>query len=71
MIIFWNKTAEDLQKFNTEINQLHQSIQFTLEVSDKELPFLDLLIIKNKTDILQRNRFTSIFRFPILSSRSY
>ena len=52
IFIFWNKSADDLQKFNTEINQLHQSIQFTMEVSDKELPFLDLLIIKNRTDII-------------------
>ena len=44
--IFWTKTQEDLQKFHSILNNLHESIQFTMEASTKNLPFLDLFIVK-------------------------
>ncbi|XP_062610424.1 uncharacterized protein LOC134272191 [Saccostrea cucullata] len=45
--IFWTRSEEDLTQFHSLLNNLHDSIQFTIEKSRKELPFLDLLIIKN------------------------
>lgn len=45
--IFWTKGEDDLEKFHSLLNTLNESIQFTMEKSDKELPFLDLRIIKN------------------------
>ncbi|XP_062601156.1 uncharacterized protein LOC134262845 [Saccostrea cucullata] len=52
IFIFWNKTEDDLEKFHTVINQLQESIQFTMEMSDRQLPFLDLLLIKDDTKII-------------------
>lgn len=44
--IFWTKGEADLEKLHSLQNTLNESIQFTMEKSDKELPFLDLRIIK-------------------------
>ena len=44
--IFWTKSEEELQKFHNTINNIHESIKFTIESSTTELPFLDILIIK-------------------------
>lgn len=44
--IFWTIGEDDLEKCHSLLNTLNESIQFTMEKSDKELPFLDLRIIK-------------------------
>ena len=53
--IFWTKSEEELQTFHSTINNIHESIKFTVESSTIELPFLDILIIKEgakiKTDL--------------------
>ncbi|KAK3097441.1 hypothetical protein FSP39_009676 [Pinctada imbricata] len=53
--IFWTKSEEELQTFHRTINNIHESIKFTVESSTIELPFLDILIIKEgakiKTDL--------------------
>jgi hypothetical protein len=49
--IFWTKSLQDLQLFNNILNRLHQNIKFTMESNENELPFLDILIIKDGTKI--------------------
>lgn len=46
-IIFWSRSEKDLYKFKDLINSLHPSIKFTMETSDTQLPFLDILILKS------------------------
>lgn len=43
--IFWTKSVDDLQIFHKILNSLHDSLQFAMEISEKELPFLDILVI--------------------------
>ncbi|XP_061194818.1 uncharacterized protein LOC133202982 [Saccostrea echinata] len=50
--IFWNRSNEDLQEFHSILNNLHPSIKFTVEKSGLELPFLDILIIKEGRKII-------------------
>ncbi|KAK3091940.1 hypothetical protein FSP39_023867 [Pinctada imbricata] len=68
--IFWNRSLDDLNKFHDLLNGLHTSIQFTMEQSEKELPFLDTLIIKedNKitTDLFYKS--TDTHQYLIFSS---
>lgn len=42
--ILWSRSNEDLQKFHTMLNNLHEDINFTIESSKTELPFLDVMI---------------------------
>ncbi|XP_062579154.1 uncharacterized protein LOC134241086 [Saccostrea cucullata] len=49
--IFWTKSEEDLTKFHSVINELHDSINFTSDMNRNSLPFLDILLIKNGEDI--------------------
>ena len=53
--IFWTKSEEELQTFHRAINNIHESIKFTIESSQTHLPFLDILVIKEgnkiKTDL--------------------
>lgn len=44
--IYWTKSLDDLQNFHKILNSLHDSLQFTIEISEKELPYLDILVIK-------------------------
>ena len=50
--VFWTKTREELQDFYGLLNNIHPSIKFTMDVQDKELPFLDITIIKENTQII-------------------
>ena len=50
--IFWTKSEEDLERFHSLINNLHESIKFTMEKNEKTLPFLDILIIKEGAKII-------------------
>ncbi|XP_061187186.1 uncharacterized protein LOC133195360 [Saccostrea echinata] len=49
--IFWTRSEEDLRKFHSVFNELHDSINFTNDMNRDSLPFLDILIIKNGEDI--------------------
>ena len=44
--IIWNTSLLSLpiERFCVELNSLHPKIQFTMEVSEKEISFLDVLI---------------------------
>ena len=50
--IFWTKTEDDLRRFHSIINNIHESIKFTMETSENELPFLDIRIIKRENIII-------------------
>ena len=50
-LILWSESEEDLEKFKDIINNIHCDIQFTSESSNKEIPFLDILIKKEGTII--------------------
>lgn len=49
--IMWLYDFEQLSKFKNKINNINHRIQFTFEYNHKQLPFLDLLIIKSSTEI--------------------
>ena len=60
--IIWNKSENDLLSFHNILNSIHQSIKFTIESNNHELPFLDILVIKTdskiSTDIYFKNTDT-------------
>ena len=45
-IIFWDKRLCDFQEVFNILNEMHQSIKFTMECSDSHLKFLDVLVYK-------------------------
>ena len=53
--ILWTKSKQELLDFEKTVNSLHPDIRFTIECSDKQLPFLDVLVKKEgskpETDI--------------------
>jgi hypothetical protein len=44
--IFWNKSLDDLHKFERILNSLHKDIQFKIQFSPTKLSFLDVIVIK-------------------------
>ena len=50
-LIIWSGSQNDLIKLNRIINNIHPDFQFTMEISDKDLPFLDILIRKQNNKI--------------------
>jgi len=44
--IFLERPIEDLIRFEKILNSLHKDIRFKMQVSNTELPFLDILLIK-------------------------
>ena len=63
--ILWTKSISELATLHTILNSLHVDINFTLDSSEIELPFLDCLVIKRGT-ILE----TDIFYKPT-DSKAY
>ncbi|XP_062579660.1 uncharacterized protein LOC134241640 [Saccostrea cucullata] len=49
--IRWNDNIERLSIFHQLLNDLDSNIKFTMESSDMELPFLDVLVIKEDTKL--------------------
>ena len=49
--IFWTKSLSELHEFHDLLNNLHTSIKFTVDINETELPFLDILIIKENRNI--------------------
>jgi len=62
--IFWERQIEDLIRFEKILNSLHKDIRFKMQVSDTELPFHDILFLKDKHII------TDIF-YKITDSKQY
>ena len=42
---------ENLKNFHNYLNSLHPDIYFPIEIGEKHLPFLDVLLEKNGTDL--------------------
>jgi hypothetical protein len=64
--IFWSKTDEELNDLHNMLNNLHPYIKFTMEKSATELPFLDILIIKQGLEnynrpVPQKDGLSSIY----------
>ena len=49
--IIWVNSEEELTEFHEIINNLHSDIKFTIEKSEKQLPFLDILLVKTGTQL--------------------
>ena len=47
----WTRSLNDLNRLHYILNSLHPSINFTIEYSKKELPFLDVLVKNTGTNI--------------------
>ena len=57
-IILWDPNWGDINKLHTILQNIHPNIKFTMECSDKEIPFLDILLKINgqviSTDIYRK-----------------
>ena len=49
--IIWVNSEEELTEFHETIDNLHSDIKFTIEKSKKQLPFLDILLVKTGTQL--------------------
>ncbi|CAC5415568.1 unnamed protein product [Mytilus coruscus] len=49
--ILLNHSSDMLIEFKDLLNEINENIQFTMEYNSNQLPFLDILIIKNGTNI--------------------
>ncbi|KAJ8318533.1 hypothetical protein KUTeg_003624 [Tegillarca granosa] len=49
--IIWTKSSNALTNFERTLNNLHPAIKFTKEINSNNIPFLDILVIKNGTEI--------------------
>ena len=49
--IFWIKGKDELNKFHSMLNKLHPDLKFTIEYSEENLSFLDILLIKTNNHI--------------------
>ena len=50
-LVPWTKSNEDLATLHTTLNNLHKDIRFTLQYSNKEHSFLDVLVKNNEEKI--------------------
>ncbi|XP_014771811.1 uncharacterized protein LOC106870299 [Octopus bimaculoides] len=69
-LILWSHTLDQFIDFKNLINSVNNHIQFTMEYSQDQLPFLDILIIKKginiETDIHYRP--TDSKQYPLFTS---
>ena len=49
--IFWQKSREELEILFNMLNNINPKIHFTMEFSSENLPFLNILICKENTEI--------------------
>ena len=59
IFIVWDNTVENLHKFHQYLNSRNDHLRFTLEFSDTQISFLDVLVLK-EGDTLQ----TDLYRKP-------
>ena len=71
IFIIWTGTKSEFEQYMHTINQIHQTIKFTHEISDTELTFLDVTLYKGdrflsqnildlRTHIKATNNYTSM-----------
>ena len=51
VLFFWIKDTDELNTFIKILNDLHEDINFTMEINNETLSFLDILICKEKCNI--------------------
>ena len=51
LFLIWKGTDEELQKLYRLMNTMDEDLKFTMEVSDEQIPFLDVLVIKHDNKI--------------------
>ena len=54
--LLWFKSEDDLRKLHLMLNDLHEDINFTMETSNVELPFLDVKV-KNVDGLIETDIF--------------
>ena len=54
--LLWSKSEDDLRKLHLMLNDLHEDINFTMETSNVELPFLDVKV-KNVDGLIETDIF--------------
>ena len=50
--IIWTKSKHELIRFHSLLNNLHADIKFTIKFDEKQLPFLDVQVIKQNGKII-------------------
>jgi len=55
----WNNTKAELESYFELLNNFHPSFKFTLNLSNKEIPFLNVKVIK-----VQNNLQTTLYTKP-------
>jgi hypothetical protein len=50
--IIWNKDFGDIKELHSILNDLHPNIKFTMEHSESEIPFLDILVKRCENEII-------------------
>ena len=64
IFVIWTGSKPEFITFMTEINQIHNTIKFTYEVSETELTFLDITLYKGErfdTHPHKTNKQTAIY----------
>ena len=65
--MIWFKSELDLKSFHNFLNDLHPDMKFTIESSEKQLPFLDVLVKKQGTifepDLFSKQTGTKYLNF--------
>ena len=65
IFILWNKSKDDLDTLNEILNSLHSDLNFTMEFSMSELPFLDINVI------LESNEISTDIHYKPTDSKQY
>lgn len=71
IFMIWTGTKQQLQAFSKEINNVHQSIKFTVESSVREINFLDTTIYKKGNQLLTKTYKKPTDRPSYLHHTSY
>ena len=53
VFLIWTETTDQLIKFKQEINEVHLSIKFEFNFSNKEISFLNTAVYKTQSGKLQ------------------
>lgn len=59
IFLIWHPSFGNIEGFHNLLNSIHPNIQYTISLSDKSMPFLDILVIKDGENII-----TDIYHKP-------
>ena len=71
ILLVWTSTREELTKFQNHLNNVHPTIKFKFEVSDKKIQYLDLTIHKSDHNCYIFNLFKETNTFSYVLEDSY